>query len=135
MIADNPVLGVGANNFTSAMDQYATSEFRHEWLWAVHNKYLLILAETGIGGLLAYVAFLLSILRKGWQCWKLGDSVLSPLALGLVAAIAGHMVHQGVDLFRDRPLQQLLLLVAGLLAAMYKICAADQRRIPLSSTV
>src|SRR5438132_10740681 len=38
MIADNPVLGVGANNFTSAMDQYATSEFRHEWLWAVHNK-------------------------------------------------------------------------------------------------
>ncbi|HYW98490.1 MAG TPA: O-antigen ligase family protein, partial [Candidatus Elarobacter sp.] len=49
MIADNPVLGVGANNFTSAMDQYATSEFRHEWLWAVHNKYLLILAETGIG--------------------------------------------------------------------------------------
>ncbi len=135
MIADNPVLGVGANNFTSAMDQYATSEFRHEWLWAVHNKYLLILAETGIGGLLAYVAFLLSILRKGWQCWKLGDSVLSPLALGLVAAIAGHMVHQGVDLFRDRPLQQLLLLVAGLLAAMYKICAADQRRIPLSSKV
>jgi putative inorganic carbon (HCO3(-)) transporter len=135
MIADNPVLGVGANNFTSAMDQYATSEFRHEWLWAVHNKYLLILAETGIGGLLAYVAFLLSILRKGWQCWKLGDSVLSPLALGLVAAIAGHMAHQGVDLFRDRPLQQLLLLVAGLLAAMYKICVDDQRRAPLSSMV
>ncbi len=135
MIADNPVLGVGANNFTSAMDQYATSEFRHEWLWAVHNKYLLILAETGAGGLLAYLAFLLSTLRKGWQCWKLGDSVLSPLALGLVAAIAGHMVHQGVDLFRDRPLQQLLLLVAGLLAAMHRICATDRRRIPHSATV
>ena len=135
MIADNPVLGVGANNFTSAMDQYATSEFRHEWLWAVHNKYLLILAETGIGGLLAYVAFLLSTLRKGWRCWKLGDSVLSPLALGLVVAIAGHMVHQGVDLFRDRPLQQLLFLIAGLLAGMQGICAADRRRIPLSSRV
>ena len=135
MIADNPVLGVGANNFTSAMDQYATSEFRHEWLWAVHNKYLLILAETGIGGLLAYLAFLLTTLRKGWQCWKLGDSVLSPLALGLVAGVAGHMVHQGVDLFRDRPLQQLLLLVAGLLAAMCRICAADRRRVPVSSTV
>src|SRR5438876_2378094 len=63
------------------------------------------------------------------------DSVLSPLALGLVAGVAGHMVHQGVDLFRDRPLQQLLLLVAGLLAAMYRICAADRRRVPVSSTV
>src|SRR5438552_585029 len=31
--------------------------------------------------------------------------------------------------------EQLLLLVAGLLAAMYRICAADRRRVPVSSTV
>jgi putative inorganic carbon (HCO3(-)) transporter len=124
MIGDNPLLGVGANNFTVVMDQYETSEFRREWLWAVHNKYLLVLAETGIGGLLAYLAFLLSTLRRGWQCWTLGDSVFSPLALGVVAGIAGHMVHLSVDLFRDRPLQQLVWLLAGLLVAMHRICAA-----------
>jgi len=128
MIGDNPLLGVGANNFTVAMDQYATSEFRREWLWAVHNKYLLILAETGAGGLLAYLAFLLSTLRRGWQCWRFGDSQFSPLALGFVAGILGHMVHQCVDLFRDRPLQQLVWLTAGLLVAMHRICAADQPR-------
>jgi putative inorganic carbon (HCO3(-)) transporter len=128
MIADNPLMGVGANNFTVAMDQYATSEFRREWLWAVHNKYLLILAETGTGGLLAYLAFLLSTLRRGWQCWKFGDSQFSPLALGFVAGILGHMVHQSVDLFRDRPLQQLVWLTAGLLVAMHRILAADQPR-------
>ena len=127
MIADNPLLGVGANNFTVAMDQYATSEFRREWLWAVHNKYLLILAETGAGGLLAYLAFLFSTLRRGWQCWRFGDSQFSPLALGFVAGILGHMVHQSVDLFRDRPLQQLVWFTAGLLVAMQRICAAEQR--------
>lgn len=126
MIADNPLLGVGPNNFTVAMDQYATSEFRREWLWAVHNKYLLIFAETGIGGLLAYLAFLLGTLRRGWQCWRSRDSVFSPLALGFVAGIAGHMVHQSVDLFRDRPLQQLVWLLAGLLVAMHRICVVDQ---------
>ncbi len=128
MIADNPLFGVGANNFTVAMDQYATSEFRREWLWAVHNKYLLVWAETGLLGLLAYLAFLVSTMRRGWQCWKFGDSQFSPLALGLVAGIAGHMVHQGVDLFRDRPLQQLVWLIAGLLVAVLGICAADQQR-------
>jgi putative inorganic carbon (HCO3(-)) transporter len=131
MIGDNLLLGVGANNFTVAMDRYATSEFRREWLWAVHNKYLLILAETGIGGLLAYLAFLLSTLRRGWQCWRLGDSQFSPLALGFVAGIAGHMVHQSVDLFRDRPLQQLVWLSAGLLFAMHRISAAEQRHDPV----
>jgi O-antigen ligase len=132
MIGDSPLLGVGANNFTVAMDQYTTSEFRREWLWAVHNKYLLILAETGAGGLLAYLAFLLSTLRRGWQCWRFGDSQCSPLALGFVAGIAGHMVHQSVDLFRDRPLQQLVWLAAGLLVAMHRISAAEQWRDPVS---
>jgi O-antigen ligase len=131
MIADNPILGVGANNFTVAMKQYVTSDFRHEWLWAVHNKYLLVFVETGIGGLLAYLAFLLGTMRKGWQCWRFQDSLLSPLALGLTAGIAGNMVHQSVDLFRDRPIQQLLWLVAGLLAAMYRLCTVtDERNLP-----
>jgi O-antigen ligase len=123
MIADNPVMGVGANNFAVAMDRYLTPEFRHGWRFSVHNKYLLVLAETGVGGLLAYLAFLLGTLRTGWQCWKLQDHLLSPLALGLAAGVAGHMVHLTVDLFHVRPVQQLLWLVAGLLTAMYRISA------------
>ncbi|MCU1316116.1 MAG: O-antigen polymerase, partial [Candidatus Acidoferrum typicum] len=119
---DNPVLGVGANNFTVVMDRYLTSDFREGWLFAVHNKYLLVLAETGIVGLLAFLAFLLGALRKGWQCWVHRDSLLSPLALGFAAGIAGHMVHMSVDVFRGRPTQQLLWLIAGLLTAMLRIC-------------
>jgi putative inorganic carbon (hco3(-)) transporter len=133
MIEANPLLGVGANNFTVAMDRYVTSEFRREWLFAVHNKYLLIWTETGAGGLLAYLAFLWGTLRRGWKCWKFGDPLLSAIALGFVAGVAGYMVHQNVDLFRGRPLQQLLCLIAGLLAAMYRISAASQRDNPTPS--
>jgi putative inorganic carbon (HCO3(-)) transporter len=124
IIEDNPVLGVGANNFTVVMDRYLTPEFRHSFLFAVHNKYLLVLSETGIIGLLAFLAFLLDALRKGWQCWALQDRLLSPLALGFAAGIAGHMVHMSVDVFRGRPTQQLLWLVAALLTAMHRMCAA-----------
>lgn len=133
IIEDNPVFGVGANNFTVAMEPYLTSEFRKEFLFAVHNKYLLVFSETGIGGFVAYVAFLIGTLRKGWQCWKFQDHFLAPLALGVAAGIAGHMCHMTVDVFRGRPTQQLLFLLAGLITAMYRI-GTPSRRLQLSET-
>lgn len=118
VIKDNPLLGVGANNYPTTMKQYATPEFGGAWLYAVHNKYLLVWAETGIGGLLAFIWFLLATIRRGWQCWKLNDRFLSPLALGFTAAIVGQMAHMTVEAFRGRSQLQLLWLVAGLIAAM-----------------
>jgi putative inorganic carbon (HCO3(-)) transporter len=129
---DNLLLGVGPNNFTVAMDPYLTPEFRHAFLYAVHNKYLLVLSETGIAGLLAYVAFLLGALRDGGRTWKAGDRLLSPLALGFTAAIAGHMVQMSVEPFRGRSLQQLLWLIAALLFVMNRICLRSSLSNPLS---
>ncbi|HEY4816492.1 MAG TPA: O-antigen ligase family protein [Candidatus Acidoferrum sp.] len=135
IIEDNPVLGVGANNFTLAMERYLTPEFRNgrTFLFAVHNKYLLVWAETGIGALLAFIAFLLGTLRRGWQCWRFQDRLLSPLALGITAGIAGHMVHLTVDHFRSRPTQQLLWLLAGLLVAMHRMYTTAPCADPFSS--
>ena len=118
MIMDNLVLGVGANNFSITLRQYLTPELAGAWLYAVHSKYLLVWAETGIGGFVAFIWFLLATIRRGWQCWKSGDRFLSPLALGFTAGIVGHMAHMLVDTFQNRPLVQLLWLIAGLLAAM-----------------
>lgn len=118
IIADNPVFGVGSNNFSATMDGYLTSEFRRGFLYTVHNKYLLVWAEIGFAGLLAYLAFLFGAVRKGWASWKQNDRLLSTLALGFTTAIIGNMVHQSVDIFHDRSVTQLLWLVAGLLFAM-----------------
>jgi putative inorganic carbon (HCO3(-)) transporter len=135
IFADNPVLGVGANNFSVAMGPYLTAEFRRPslpcqevncrqgFVYAVHDKYLLVLCETGIGGLAAFLAFLFAALRRGWHCWNFRDSFLSPLALGFLVGIAGHMVHMNVDIFRGRPMQQMIWLVAALLVAMHRVHA------------
>lgn len=129
---DHLLLGVGANNFTVAMGPYLTSEFREGFLYAVHNKFLLVLTETGIGGLAAFVAFYVGIVRKGWQCWNYKDRLLSPLALGFAAGIVGHMVHMTVDVFRGRPIQQLVWLIAGFVAAMQNMSAGTQVQEPFS---
>ncbi len=116
MILDHPLLGVGANNFALMIEPYTTWDLRGEWLHTVHNKYLLVCAETGIAGLIAFMGVLLSALRRGWRVWKLDEPLLSPLALGLTVAIAGQMVHMMVDLFNDR--QDVLWLMAGLITTM-----------------
>jgi O-antigen ligase len=119
IIEDHPITGVGANNFGAVLAQYTTPEFDDAFLWAVHNKYLLVWAETGLGGLMAFLIFLALALRWGWQVWKTQDRLLAPLALGLTAAIAGQMIHMLVDVFHDRPQVETLWLAAGLLAAMH----------------
>jgi len=77
------LLGVGSNNFSTVMEGYVTRELQRDFLYTVHNKYLLVWTEVGVGGLLAYLAFLFGVLRKGWACWKSNDPLLAPLALGL----------------------------------------------------
>lgn len=118
IIKDHPVLGIGANNCGTVLQQYITPEFYGEFLFAVHNKYLLIWAETGIFGLAAFLGFLLAVIRRGWQGWQLRDRLLSPLALGFTVAIVGQMAHMFFDVFHSRPQVQTLWLVAGLITAM-----------------
>jgi len=117
MIKENPVVGVGANNFAFVMDDYITPEFRNEWIYTVHNKYLLIWAESGTVGLLAFLWFLAATLRTGWHCSRSRHRLFGPLAFGLAGAVLVLALHMLVDVFNDRPLLQLLFLVAGLITA------------------
>lgn len=121
IIQDNPLLGVGANNFAVVLKQYVTPEFSREWIYTVHNQFLLVWAETGFVALAAFLWFLATVLRRGWRVWKLGDPLLSPLVLSFAVAIVGHMVHMSVDIFNGRPHVQTLWLIAGLITAISNI--------------
>ena len=118
LIVDHPVFGVGVNNCQEAGQSYrGLPEFREEWYYTVHNKYLVVLAEVGVVGFIAYLAFLCSTIRIGWRSWLRLDSRLAPAVLGMTLAIVGQMVHMTVDVFNSRPQVQMLWLVAGLIAA------------------
>jgi O-antigen ligase len=126
MIADNPVIGVGANNFPVAMEPYLAPRYAGEFIYSVHNKYLLVWSETGIGGLLAFLWFLMATVRRGFRCWRNADPVLSPIALGCTAALCGHMFHMNVDVFRGRSIMQFVWLIAALLVVMERLVAAKR---------
>ena len=117
MASENPLLGVGANNFGQVMKAYTEQGLRGEWLYTVHNKYMLVWAETGTVALLTFLSFLFLTLRRGWLCSKRVHP-LAPLALGVTVAIAGHMTHMFVDMFHSRDQVQTLWVLAALITIM-----------------
>jgi putative inorganic carbon (hco3(-)) transporter len=121
MIMDHPVLGVGVNNFPVVMESYLSRGFVGEWLYSVHCKYLAVWSETGTFGFIAFLWFLIAIIRQGSRCWQLRDPLLGPLALGCVAAVLGHMGQMLIDTFRGGPENHLLYLYAALTTAMTRL--------------
>jgi len=118
MVQDHPLLGVGPNNFAAVAPEYLTPDLSREWLYTVHNKYLLVWSESGS---IALLAFLMFVLRGAWSAVAAvrgGDGLSSPLALGLGAGVIGHMAHMGYDIFNSRPVVQLLWVCIALLAVL-----------------
>jgi O-antigen ligase len=119
IIRDHPVFGVGSNNYAAVLKDYVTPEFSGDFIYTVHNKYLIVWSETGLAGLAAFVSFLLMTVRRGWQGWQIKDRLLSSLAMGFTAGVIGQMIHMFVDLFKSRPQVQLLWFVAAVIVAIY----------------
>jgi O-antigen ligase len=124
--ADNPLLGVGINNYTLASPPYRTRDIAYTWDYTVHDKYLLVASETGLAGLAPFVWFLVATLRLGLTASRSADPVLRLLALGFTCAIAGHMVHMLVEVLNGRGAVQGLWLSAGIVTAMAVVAARAQ---------
>ena len=126
MIDDHPFLGVGLNNFAVNIPAYAGPAFTRQWVYTVHNKYLLVWTESGPAALAAFVWFLGWILLAGLRATRSRDRTVAALAAGITAAIAGSTLHMAVDIFTNRAGVQLLWLLGAIAVAL----AALERRSP-----
>ena len=64
MFSEQPLFGVGLNNYVGRLPQDNTATPVIWWLQPVHNLVLLVLAETGIVGALIFVGILYTALSK-----------------------------------------------------------------------
>lgn len=70
MIVDNPIIGVGLNNFIYAMPSYDPEGVHYYFPHPVHNMYLLIVAELGLLGFLSYVFLFFLFFVSVFRCLK-----------------------------------------------------------------
>lgn len=119
MAEDRPLLGVGLGNYEVLYDRYRLINW-HEPLGHAHNYYLNILAETGIPGLFAYLAFWLMIIGLTWQIRSHPDIFARSIAIGLLGSWTYIAVH---SLFDNLYVNNLFLhigLLLGILAVLHR---------------
>jgi O-antigen ligase len=130
MFSAHPLLGVGAGNYAAAYPAYALPDWP-DALGHAHNYYINVAAETGLLGLLAFLAVVVASLAVGWRAahvargsdgaragsWPRLDRG-HVLALCLFAALAALTIHNLTDDLFVHAIEQQFALVLGCLLAV-----------------
>ncbi len=121
IIKAEPLLGVGAGAYGQVYRRYLTAEDEMNWLWVVHNRYLLRAAETGLPGGLALILMFVTAVRLALRLTRARDPFIATFALGASGGLVAMLWEMYWDTFQAFPYNGLLWLLFGLLAAAWRI--------------
>lgn len=78
MIKSHPFAGVGVNTATNQVYSYAVKAgLANNWVFIVHNQFLLVAAETGLPGLAAFLVLMWVGLRAARRCMQSEDTLIA----------------------------------------------------------
>jgi O-antigen ligase len=122
MFLAHPVLGVGAGNYSAAYPQYSVVCWPDS-VGHAHNYYINAAAETGVIGLVAFLALTVAMVFAGWRATQAllrfdASGYGLALALGFFACIVTVIVHNLVD---DVFVHAMELQIAVILAALLRL--------------
>jgi putative inorganic carbon (hco3(-)) transporter len=117
MIAEQPLLGIGLNNFDLAMQRYLTPDFTGIWQYTVHNRFLQIWSETGVLGLLAFFSVIAVAVMQGLPVIRQRTTLLAVPSLGLMAGFTTLLTHMLFEAFDARGITTLVWIGALLLTS------------------
>ena len=90
----NPVLGVGANAFYQAHDEYDPSNLMNPYKKpAVHNLVLFIASQTGIIGIMTFFGMLISAARRAVKVAARAPGIPRALATGLLLGLLAEQIE------------------------------------------
>lgn len=116
MARDHPFFGVGLGNYSVRYAQYRLINWQLP-LGHAHNTYLNLLAETGMVGLFAYLAYWAAMLRICWSLRHHADPFARSLGLGLL----GCWIYLAAHSFFDYLFVNTLFLHIGVLLSVQAI--------------
>jgi len=117
MFAAHPWSGVGFGNYAVAYPAVALPDWTNP-LGHAHNYYLNVLAELGLGGLLAYLALWGAAFRMAWQAIRRNRGLERGIAAGILGMIIHLSIHNFVDNLYVHGLYLQIAVGLGLLAVL-----------------
>ena len=87
IIREHPLTGVGPGAYAYVYKRHLPENLGDQWLYKVHNEYLLRTAESGIAGGIAWVLLLVTGFRLARQLSRIPVFAIQTLGLGWSAGI------------------------------------------------
>lgn len=119
MARAHPWLGVGLGNYEAAYPQFRLLAWPLP-LGHAHNMYLNMLGETGLVGLMSYVALWLSIAWLTWRTRRHPDELARSVAVGLLGTWVYLSVHSLTDNLYVNNMFLHIGVMLGVLAVLYQ---------------
>ena len=118
MIQAHPFIGVGLNNYSEVMMEYVPLFLSGEWLYLVHNKYILIWSETGTMGLIIYLLFLISIYRNVITYIRNQREEHSMIGISVFCSLMAFNLHMIFESYSGGAITFQFWLICGLAVAL-----------------
>lgn len=87
VIRSHPLTGIGPGAYGFVYKRYLPPTLDDQWLYTVHNEYLLRAAETGLLGALAWILLLVIGMRLAWRISRSAIYEVQTLGLGWSAGL------------------------------------------------
>jgi hypothetical protein len=114
---ENPVLGLGAQNYEIYYNEHRTAPFD---VRQPHSQPLQLLAELGLPGLLLWLAFvILTLVRAGMLRFRSSDRAAQAVIVAVMTAVISWFIHSSADWLWQLVAVSLpaLMLLGGLVGA------------------
>jgi O-antigen ligase len=95
MFLDHPITGIGIGTFPLIYPSYKLPEARELSMSFAHNLPLNLLVETGIFGFLSFLAFIVSLYKKGLRLYKEAQDDFILILIASLTAYLGHQLFDG----------------------------------------
>lgn len=117
IIEDHPLWGVGANNYVVTLPRY---EELDQYAYVPHNKFLLVWAEAGLAGLIAFVFLVVTWLRRAFIAASRSSPDVFPLAAGVAASLLAIAIDMNFEPFNGRSELGLFVVLGALATNLFR---------------
>lgn len=135
VIKDQPIKGVGLNNYTRVMHAYDRTQKWQTYTFPhpVHNSYLLIAAESGIPALIAFLWLIGAVYARAWPALSQLDSPVGLLQVGWMGGLMTWLIAGMFD--RDFAGTNVMLwFTIAAIAATSRILLTENERETINAT-
>lgn len=122
-LSDNPLLGIGADNYLAAWDRYMPRNVR-EHAYTAHNTWMQVLVELGVLGLAVFAVMIVATARG---LWKARDGILGDEARAMLASLAALVACGATGGYAFNWFFYMVLGVAGAVLAQDRLARARER--------